>query len=120
MGTEFKNKKPLFRFEEERNEQMLQRLIGMENQHKEGFQKGIDSLRKYYKDYIEETDIKSKSGNALYNKVLDFRSTPANSRETEGSEEVGGNSGAVQQSVRWDQASKNKKICRNGRRRKGN
>ena len=75
---------------------MLQKLIGMENQHKEGFQKGIDSLRKYYKDYIEETDIKSKSGSALYNKVLDFRSTVANSREAEGREEVRRNSGSVQ------------------------
>lgn len=76
MGKEFKVSQKAYNFEEIKNEALLNKLVKIEDKHKKSFKDSVNSLRRYYLSYLEQTNFTSLSGDDLLRKSIMFRSTP--------------------------------------------
>lgn len=74
MGKEFKITQKAYNFDDIKNEALLNKLVKLEDTHKKKFKENVNSLRKYYLSYLEQTDFTSLSGEDLLKKSIIFRS----------------------------------------------
>lgn len=73
LGPEFRTRSKEYNLEEAKNEALLQKLVELEDEHKKKFKDNINSLRKYYLEYLEQTHFKGLPKIELYQKSVLFR-----------------------------------------------
>lgn len=74
MGKDFRTIEKNYNIEEIRNDALLNKLVKIEDQHKQGFKDKVNKLRQYYLDYLEQTNFKGLSEEDLIKKAIYFRS----------------------------------------------
>ena len=86
MGKEYNHSSNSKDYEEIKGETLNKKLELIEDEHKKSFKESINSLREYYKNYLECTNFTNLPKEEIYQKAVYFRSEylPSNEREAKG------------------------------------